>query len=150
MKKILIATDGSPSAQEAVEVGLEMAADQGADVVFVHVLLPEEFILGRGAPAHAVPHEVALDESETALQAAAAAADEAGVSYELERISGDTVPEILAVADAKDVDVIVVGSRGRNPLVSALFGSVSRGVLSESKRSVLVVRATPDRVPATA
>ena len=37
MKQILIATDGSPSAQEAVDVGLELAKEQGADVTFVHV-----------------------------------------------------------------------------------------------------------------
>ena len=48
MKQILIATDGSPSAQEAVEVGLELAKEQGADVTFVHVTDPDEFKGGRG------------------------------------------------------------------------------------------------------
>ena len=38
MNRILIATDGSPSAQEAVDFGLELAADQGATVTFVHVV----------------------------------------------------------------------------------------------------------------
>ena len=33
MKKILIATDGSPSATEAVNVGVELAAEHGAEVV---------------------------------------------------------------------------------------------------------------------
>ena len=42
MKQILVATDGSPSAQEAVEVGLELAKEQGADVTFVHVTDPDE------------------------------------------------------------------------------------------------------------
>ncbi len=48
MKQILIATDGSPSAQEAVEVGLELAKEQGADVTFVHVAEPDMFAGGRG------------------------------------------------------------------------------------------------------
>ena len=46
MEKILIATDGSPSAQEAVDVGIEMAVEQEADLVFLHVLPPDEFLTG--------------------------------------------------------------------------------------------------------
>jgi nucleotide-binding universal stress UspA family protein len=141
MKKIVIATDGSPSAQDAVDVGLEIAAEQGGDVTFVHVLPPDQFITGRNAPTLVVPHEVALDESETALREAAEAAEEAGVSFAIERVSGETVPEIVAIAEATEADLIVVGSRGRGPLTSALLGSVSRGVLDHAKTPVLIVRA---------
>ena len=100
MKQILIATDGSPSAQEAVVVGLELAHEQGADVTFVHVTPVEEIRGGRGG-AHALTHQEEIDESETALKDAAAAADAAGVSYELERFSGETVETIVALADSK-------------------------------------------------
>jgi nucleotide-binding universal stress UspA family protein len=141
MKRIVIATDGSPSAREAVEVGLEIASEQGGDVTFVHVLPPDQFITARNAPALAVPHEVDLDESETALREAADAAEEAGVSFALERVSGETVPEIVAIAEAREADLIVLGSRGRGPLTSAVLGSVSRGVLAHTKTPVLVVRA---------
>ena len=142
MKSILIATDGSPSAQEAVEVGLELAVEQGADVIFVHVAAPDSFANTRLASGRPLPHHEPVDESETALNAAAAAAEEAGVSYTLERISGETVDEIVDVANAKDVDLIVVGSRGRGTVASALLGSVSRGVLASAKRALLVVRGT--------
>jgi nucleotide-binding universal stress UspA family protein len=89
-----------------------------------------------------------MDESEIALSEAAEAAQGAGVSYALERISGDTVAEILAVADAKKADLIVVGSRGRGPVTSAVLGSVSKGVLKEAQRPVLIVReaAVPSAV----
>jgi nucleotide-binding universal stress UspA family protein len=148
MKNIVIATDGSPSAEEAVGVGIELAAEQGAAVTFVHVLPADEFIVA-GRTGH-IPkaHRVDMDESEVALHEAADAAQEAGLEYTLERISGDTVDEIVAVADSANADLIVIGSRGRGPITSTLLGSVSKGVLAESRRSVLVVRGAHDREPA--
>ena len=148
MKNIVIATDGSESAQEAVGVGIELAAEQGAAVTFVHVLPADEFVVA-GRTGH-IPkaHRVEMDESEVALHEAADAAHGAGIEYTLERISGDTVDEIVAVADSANADLIVVGSRGRGPITSALLGSVSKGVLGESRRSVLVVRGAHDREPA--
>lgn len=55
-------------------------------------------------------------------------------------LRGDPVDEIVAYADSHDADLIVVGSRGHGAIAGALLGSVSRGVLAESKRPVLVVR----------
>jgi nucleotide-binding universal stress UspA family protein len=148
MKKIVIATDGSASSQEAVGVGLELAAEEGAAVVFVHVLPADDFVVaGRLGPALPRPHHVDMDESEVALREAAEAAEAAGVPYALERISGDTVDEIVAVADSVDADLIVIGSRGRGPLTSTLLGSVSKGVLGESRRPVIIVRGALEREP---
>ena len=149
MKSIVIATDGSPSSREATDFGLELAAEQGAEVTFVHVLPPDDFVVpGRAGLSVPRAHHVEMDESEVALADAANAAEGAGVSYGLERISGDTVDEIVAVADAKRADLIVVGTRGRGSITSALLGSVSSGVLRRAKRPVLVVRAA--EVPAKA
>ena len=141
MKQILIATDGSPSAEEAVDVGLELAKEQGADVTFVHVADADEFHGGR-AGSVPITHTEPVDESETALKSAADKAEEAGVSYALERISGQTVDSIVAVGDQKNADLIVLGSRGRSAVTSALLGSVSHGVLRHASRPVLVVKTT--------
>ena len=63
-----------------------------------------------------------------------------------EVVAGIPAEEIVAYADAIDADLTVVGSRGRGAVASALLGSVSRAVLHESRRPVLVVRGTQLRV----
>jgi nucleotide-binding universal stress UspA family protein len=139
MNHLLIATDGSPSAREAVTVGLELAKAQGADVALLHVLPPDKFRTGRMA-SRAIPHDVEIDASEVALEEAGQRAEAEGVAYALERVSGETVETIVGLANEGDADLIVLGSRGRGAAMSALLGSVSNGVLHHAGRPVLIVR----------
>ncbi len=144
MKKILIATDGSASSAEAVDFGIELAAEHEAKVIFVHVapaleLIPEASYYGMGGAVARVPHTPdAFDRAplEDAEQAAALQ----GVEASSKLLVGNTVDEIVAYADSQGADLIVVGSRGHGTLARLLLGSVSRGVLSESKRPVAIIR----------
>jgi len=146
VKKILIATDGSPSAREAVAFGLELAAEQSAEAAVVHVahavdVLPTALF---GIPG-ALPHSLTADDR-VPLEEASMLAAEKGVSARTELLTGDPVDEIVAFADSIDADLIVVGSRGHGTVASAFLGSVSQGVLHETRRPVLIFRRTPARM----
>jgi len=149
MKQIVIGTDGSPASTEAVEYGVALAATEGASVTFVHVVPADVWVGGRPGPTQPLPHHAEPDETDRALEdEAVRIAEDAGVPYTVERIAGDPVAEILVIADAKDADLVVVGSSGHGALKTALFGSVSRGVVAGAKRPVLVVKGA--RVEAVA
>lgn len=150
MRKILIATDGSPAAAEAVNVGVELAAGQDAQVTFVHVMPAVDLLpamnVGYGLPGFhmafglvgAIPH-VATRHDRAPLEAAAAVAATHDVNVESALLAGATVSEIVAYGNHLDADLIVVGSRAHNGVVPTFLGSVSRAILRESRRPVLVV-----------
>ena len=151
MKKILIATDGSAPSIEALEFGLDLAAEEDADTIVVHVIPSIDSVPsgGFGMSHGAIVHEVTPDDMEpleTAVELAAAK----GLAVTTELLRGSTVHEIAAYADAQDVDLIVVGSRGHGALTTALLGSVSLGVLRHSVRPVLIVRGHAARPLETA
>jgi nucleotide-binding universal stress UspA family protein len=151
MKRIVIATDGSHAAEEAVETGLELAEEQVAQVWLVHVQPRVELVVGTYfSPAVAVPPEHRLtSEEDEVLQRGAALAAERGIEATLvERLGYSAADEIGAVADEVDADLIVIGSRGMGALGRVVLGSTSREMLAKTHRPVLVVRAT--KVPAEA
>lgn len=140
MNKILIATDGSPSSREAVEFGVELAEAEDAAVVFVHIIRPMDIYPTTGfGMVGAMPHEPTEDDRDV-LDEAEEVAENHGVRSTTKLLWGNASDEIVTYADNLGVDLIVIGSRGHGTLASALLGSVSRGVLSESKRPVAVVR----------
>lgn len=153
MKKILVATDGSPSATVAVALGVELSAEDAAELFVVHVVPTVDVVpaLGFGAIGGAFPHEPS-EHDHALLEDAAAVAAEHGVVATTSLLRGDTVDEIVAFADSHDVDLTIVGSRGHGALASAVLGSVSLGVLHESRRPVLIVpgAAVAVRTPVTA
>ena len=137
---ILVATDGSPASRDAIGFAVELASEHQSDVHFVHViptidLAPAIFI---GDVGTAFPHEP-TEHDYSVLKDAAAVADARGVAATTALLGGSTVAEIVAYAEANDVDMIVVGSNGRGAIARAVLGSVSLGVLGASKRPVLIV-----------
>jgi nucleotide-binding universal stress UspA family protein len=146
MKTILIATDGSASACDAVAFRLELAAEQSAEAVVVHTVPAVDIFATSGfGMTGALPHPPSAYDR-AALQEASTLATANGVSARTELLTGNPVDEIVAYADSIDAHMIVVGSRGHGAVASALLGSVSEGVLDEARRPVLVVRGVQARV----
>lgn len=148
MKSILIATDGSKGAESAVREGVALAAEVGAEVIFVTV---RSRIYMLGEPWYQQQLTRQLAEARAALDAAEGVARQHGVLYDSETLEGDAAPMIAAIAKLRQADLIVVGSRGHGPLTSAAIGSVSRSLLSRSRVPVMVVcEPAADRAGAAA
>jgi nucleotide-binding universal stress UspA family protein len=135
--QILIATDDSAAGQRAVETGIEIARGAGASATLVYVR-PSPSRLGE--PYYQRELGLDLREARLGLAKAARRVAEAGVPVETELLEGDPAEQVLELARRRDVDLIVVGSRGRRRIAEALLGSVSRAVVRGADRSVLVAK----------
>ena len=119
-QRILVATDGSPDAERAVELTSRIAHRHGSGVFLISV-----------EPASAGdPKRVAVEAVDLTT--------ELGAEPTVIRTSGHAADCILATADAERVSLVVVGSRGLTG-VRAL-GSVSERVAHRAHCSVLVAR----------
>ncbi len=139
--RVLVATGGSPWSDNAVKYAITMARDYGLELVIVHVLTetPPYFIAEAGTSLDSL-----LEGSEEAgrriIDEAAEWAAEAGIACETELIWG-RVPEVICrVAQERDCDLIVVGSRGLTGFKRLMLGSISNAVASKALCPVLVVK----------
>jgi nucleotide-binding universal stress UspA family protein len=139
--KILVGTDGSDAAHAAVEAGIDLAVDEGAELVFAHVISVLDFA-PRTNGAEAPPERIPRIEEDAALRDALARAQGQGLEAKRELLIGYPSKQILRLAKEVEADLIVVGSRGLGRMKSAMLGSTSKELLSQADRPVLVVRET--------
>lgn len=145
MNKILIATDGSESAEQALEVAIELAREMGAslDVVSVRPPLP----VGHTGPSPAV---LEVDEEHGAERIAASAAErarEAGVEATPHVARGPVVDNIVSAVHELGSDLLVVGSRGHGAIAGVMLGSVSHALIRQSPVPVTIVRTAAVPAP---
>ena len=150
MNRFLIAIDGSPAADAAVQAGVQLAAEQEGGVVLLHVVEAVDVIAPALGPIIVTPVEQANPEDDEILWAAAEVARIHGVPFELKLVAGFDYETILATADEIDAELIVIGSNRHGALGTTFFGSVSRELLKRARRPVLVVHPTAAPVAATA
>lgn len=141
-KRILLATDGSSHAEEALGYAKELALRDGAQVVVVHAFEPVPTYLGDPWEDRVYGRHVAAGREVAELAAEKLAA--VGVEVVVEVLEGPATDAILRVADVRACDLIVMGSRGHGALTSLLLGSVSHRVLAHARAPVLIVRASQE------
>jgi nucleotide-binding universal stress UspA family protein len=148
--RILIAYDGSPAARMAVRVAAELFPAAEAEVLAAHGS-PVGFERALQAGGGLAPDVVSSSAVELAsrferaaretAEAGARLAANAGLRAEPCIAEDDPRPAdtILAVAAARDADVIACGSRGLGAFARSLLGSTSSSLLHHATRPLLVV-----------
>ena len=155
-RPVLLATDGSPSAEEAQRQAFELAQLLGAPLLVVsvaHTTLPAVGYSGYGySNVVAELTEAEHKRVETLLASVAEAAAAAGMQCTTIARDGVVIDEICETAGEHDAQLIVVGSHGWGAAKRILSGSVSTGLVHQAPCPVLVVRAArhPFEHPAAA
>jgi nucleotide-binding universal stress UspA family protein len=142
MKPILLATDGSPSAEAATLEAIELAQAFDAPLLVVsvaHVVMPAYGgYYGYGEIAGDM-HKAELKHVGEVLAATEARVEEAGVPCETIPLDGIAADEICRVAREHEARLVVVGAHGWGRVGRMIHGSVSTAVLHDASCPVLVV-----------
>jgi nucleotide-binding universal stress UspA family protein len=140
---ILVPTDFSESAKQALAVAESMALKYGAKLTLLHTYdVPNPLDIYAGAPP--IPVEYIQTLEEAAQRRLDAAVDEVrkqvpGARGVLQR--GAAADRILEVAKTQAASIIVMGTHGRRGLKHALLGSVAEKIVRLSPIPVLTVHA---------
>lgn len=147
MSVIVVATDGSPAADAAVDEAIALARETGDRLAIVTVWQALQGDFGLAYPPTAVLSDLLDAErghAEHSLEHAAEHARAAGVEVETHLLTGDPAERICAFAAEHDARLIAVGTHGYGTVLSLLMGSVSGNVIRHAGRPVLVTQATPE------
>lgn len=152
MKNILVAVDFSDVTDRVVIKAAELAKAIGAKLWVFHAVTDTSFISGAGEVP--VPWTVSDEElpkhfpSEYGkLREIVASLQDLGTDAQQLLVSGPAVDRILALAEEKKVEMIVLGSHGHGALYKLLVGTISEGVLRRADCPVLIVPSETKKVP---
>jgi nucleotide-binding universal stress UspA family protein len=145
-ERIVVGTDGSETAAEAVRQASELAGLTGAKLDIVSAYAPvsgqrlrDEAGEIPGDVAHAVgPRE----DVNVILEAAAGPARESGLEVKVHPREGDPADAILDVAEQTKADLVVVGNKGMTGARRFLLGSVPNKISHHAPCGVYIVRTT--------
>jgi nucleotide-binding universal stress UspA family protein len=141
MQRIIVATDGSPGANRAVDTAARMAKVTGAELIIITI---------GGSISGAELRRLASTEGDLSKVLKAAAAQILGQARKRALRSGasavrmrsgwgDPAETIIDMVRGEKADVLVVGRRGRGRLSGHLLGSVSQKLTSLAPCKVMIV-----------
>jgi nucleotide-binding universal stress UspA family protein len=132
---IVVGTDLSAAASEAIRQGASWSARERAPLLVVHVA-PDELFAALETPK-------VVD----ALRERAAAYVHADIGYDVVLVAGSPHGELVREADRRGAMLLVVGASGADSVERALFGSTAEQVVRYAHCPVLVTRPSPDTGP---
>jgi nucleotide-binding universal stress UspA family protein len=145
-RSIVVGTDGSETAGEAVREAIELAKAVGASIELVSAYEPvsrerlrEE---ARQAPGDLQWMINPREDVEATLSEACERIEAAGVKVASYAREGDPADAILDVAEERSADLIVVGNKGMTGAKRFLLGSVPNKISHHAPCSVLIIRTT--------
>lgn len=139
MSRIVVGVDGSACGELALRWACEEAELRGATL---RVVAAYE---GVGAEADQLAamddlEQRARREAEQVLDLAVAEVARQHPGLPVERAAVDGDPPDVLVEEAREADLLVVGSRGRGGVAGLLLGSVSQACVQQAQGAVVVVR----------
>ena len=149
VRRIMVAVDGSPHSERALDYGIYLAMGLGAELIIVNAVDWEEISADVRASslsdAERQMEELAAKSKKEAsawLERFAERAKAAGVASVSSKVLVEPgKSHVRAVVSAESgADLIIVGTRGHGKLRRLLVGSFANGVISEASRPVLVVK----------
>jgi len=143
---IVVGTDGSETASEAVRQATELASAIGGTIHLVSAFEPVASQRLREERQEA-PDDLqwavnAREDVDATLKDASEKIKEGGVQVETYARQGDPADAILDVAEEKNADLIVVGNKGMTGAKRFLLGSVPNKVSHHAPCSVMIIRTT--------
>lgn len=145
-ERILVATDGSPLSDKAVNHAMDLAKLSGASVIALKVIprYPRSYLEGGATIEMSEIKRIEAqwaDQAQAVLNKIKADGKAVGVSVKTSVAKSDLIAEsIIAAADKQNVDLIVMASHGRKGIKRLLLGSETQHVLTHSQVPVLVLR----------
>jgi len=144
---IVVGTDGSTTAGEAVRQAAQLAQAFGAELHVVHAFQTVSPLATIGPDAGAAATALGLPEqvethARDILRRAADSAGAEGVRVETHLGTGDPAEALLETAERVGADLLVVGNKGMSGVRRFVLGSVPNKVSHHSHCSVLIVNTT--------
>ncbi|HYP68077.1 MAG TPA: universal stress protein [Thiobacillaceae bacterium] len=144
-KRILVAVDGSHTAEQALQQAIKLAKEVQAQLRIVHAVDIVNINLSAEFPNPAKISDAITESGREILRKAEVVARAAGIPVETQLIEIDTwghrVPEMIAAdAEAWPADLIVICTHGRRGLSHLFLGSVAEGLVRVATKPVLLIR----------
>ncbi|HET6989136.1 MAG TPA: universal stress protein [Kribbella sp.] len=140
-QKVVVGVDGAPDCVSAIRWGATEAAARGADLHLIHAFVWTEFRVPVG-PSEAAPGLRAQADQIVAEALDVARKVAPDVQVTAERVDGFPTPVLLA--ESRNADLVVIGSRDAGRMLGLLVGSTGLDLAAHARCPVVVVRPRTD------